>query len=280
MYCSGKGFGRTQSSDAGGKIHPQTSEDWASADFRSSGITDVMSKANFKIIAGDPAVQILSEHAIAQSQSVQYVTRAAQFILRRSDFAKLGGWVSYGTTLDGGQGEIAYFKPRSPRIDFEKRKPIKYETPAKCGALPLLPYVDAATAQRIYEKYGVTPAEGEPFWAVVKRYNLPIAIAEGLKKAVLLTQQRYPAIALRRVCNWHSKGSTELFPILREFATEGRQIRIVFDQDSKPKTIRNVGCQLRQLGQILQNLGCEVSVTTWNSLCGKGIDEVQGGLQL
>lgn len=295
--ATSKGFGKFQSFEIGGstqgfrnrldrelesKSKPvpapeaaQTLEEWSDYDWKSSGIIDEMIALNMQTIKGDEAIQILAEHEIAQRQSVQYVTRSAQSVLRRYEKAALGGWVSYGSTIDGDRAEIAYFKPKVPRYDFSKGnpKPIKYETSGKCEALPILPFVTQAIAEKIFEKYGATPLEGESFWRTVKRCNLPVFLTEGLKKAVLLTQQGYPAIALRGVCNWHSKGSAELFPILQEFVTEGRKVLIVFDQDTKAETIRNVGYQIKQLGQILQNLGCKVFVTTWNSLFGKGVDD-------
>ncbi|MBD1847290.1 DUF3854 domain-containing protein [Cyanobacteria bacterium FACHB-63] len=316
-----KGFGKLQAVEIGGstenretfknrldrelenkpRIAPETTsaqtvEEWAIADFKSSGIGDQMIAINIQTIEGDAAVQILAEHEIAQRQSVQYVTRSAQSILRRYDNAALGGWVAYGVTIEGDRGEVAYFKPIKPRYDFSKGnpKPIKYETPGKCEALPLLPCIPWGVGLEIAKKHNLTAEyqarffqeHGEfgvteelrnypdlQFWNWWRRLNLPICITEGWKKAVLLTQQGYPAICLRGVSNWHSKGSTELFPILKEFATEGRQITIVFDQDEKPKTIANVGCQIRQLGQTLQHCGCKVSITTWNSASGKGIDD-------
>ena len=253
----------------------KTVEEWTIDDLKSSGISDEMIALNVQAIEGDEAVQILAEHEIALNQSVQYVTRSAQSVLRRYDNATHGVWVAWGSTIDGDRADPAYVKPRVFRHDFSKGnpKPIKYETPGKCEALPILPFVTVAIAEKIFEKYGVTPLEGESFWRTVKRCNLPVFVTEGLKKAVLLTQQGYPAIALRGVANWHSKGSTELFPILQEFATKGRKIFIVFDQDEKPKTIANVGCQIRELGKTLQNLGCKVFVTTWSSASGKGIDD-------
>lgn len=252
----------------------QTLEEWALSDWKSSGISDEMILLNMRTIDGDEAIEVLSAHAIAQSQNVRsYATKEAQKILKRYEFAGRGAWVSYGTTIDGGTSEVAYVKPRFPRIDFEKRKPIKYETPGKCEALPILPFVSEAVAQKTYAKYGVVPLEGESYWSVVKRCNLPISITEGDKKAVLQTQEGYPTISLRGVCNWHSKGEKALFPILQEFATEGREIRIVFDQDTKPKTIRNVGQQIKQLGAVLEQCGCKVSVATWDSASGKGIDD-------
>ncbi|MBD2081787.1 DUF3854 domain-containing protein [Leptolyngbya sp. FACHB-17] len=253
----------------------QTTQEWAIADWKSSGISDDMLSLNMQVIVGEEPAQILAGHEIAFNQSIQYVTRSAQYSLRRYENSAHGVWVAWGSTIDGDLAEIAYVKPRVPRYDFSKGnpKPIKYETPGKCEALPILPFVDIATAEKTFEKYGVVPLEGESFWRTVKRCNLPVCITEGPKKAVLLTQQGYPAIALRGVANWHPKGGNELFPILQEFATEGRQAMIVFDQDEKPKTVANVGCQVRQLGQILQNHGCKVSIATWNSADGKGIDD-------
>lgn len=276
-----KGFGKFQAIEIGGSTQgfrnrldrELTVKEWAKEDWKSSGIADEMIALNMQTIEGDDAVEVLAEHEIAQRQSVQYVTRSAQSILRRYENAALGGWLSYGSTIDGDRAEVAYFKSRHPRIDFEKRKKIKYETPGKCEALPILPFVDQATAERVFEKYDAVPLESESFWRTVKRCSLPVCVTEGLKKAVLLTQQGYPAICLRGVANWHRKGEAELFPILREFATEGRMIRIVFDQDEKPKTVANVGAQIKKLGQAFQEFKCNIFVTTWDSRSGKGIDD-------
>ena len=104
---------------------------WAMADLESSAISPELIDCNISVIGGDQAVQTLAEHAIAQAQNVtSYLTKPAQAILKRYEFAAMGGWTAYGTTIDGRTGDVAYFKPRSPRSDFEKRKPIKYETTA------------------------------------------------------------------------------------------------------------------------------------------------------
>lgn len=270
-----QGFSRIQVAPPGALVQTQTLEEWTLADLASSGVSDKMIALNVQVLQGDSAIEILTEHAIAQTQGngTVAVNQKTQAILKRYEFGAKGGWVAYGTTIAGGVGPVAYFKPRHPRIDFEKRKQIKYETPAKAQALPILPFVDDETAQKIYKKYRVTPQEEEPFWQVVWRFNLPISITEGLKKALLLIQEGNPAICLRGIANWHCKGTRELFPILQHFATRDRKIHIVFDQDTKPRTIANVACQIRQLGQVLQNYGCDVFVTTWNHASGKGIDD-------
>ncbi|MBW4443342.1 MAG: DUF3854 domain-containing protein [Plectolyngbya sp. WJT66-NPBG17] len=268
-------FKRHQSEAIGGQVRVQTLEEWATADLKSSGINDGMIALNFQVVEGDSVIEILSEHAIAEVQRVNsYATKPAQRILDRYQFAAQGGWIALAD-----QNNVAYFKPRYPRssksqgFGTDKGKAIKYETPAKREALPLFPFVDLETADRIYQKYNAEPLEGESFWSCVRRCNLPICVTEGYKKAVLLTQQGYPAICLRGVANWHSKDSRVLFLCLREFATEGRKIRIVFDQDEKPKTIANVAIQIRQLGKAFEQLGSKVSVTTWDSASGKGIDD-------
>ncbi|MBW4539705.1 MAG: DUF3854 domain-containing protein [Myxacorys chilensis ATA2-1-KO14] len=247
---------------------------WAIADLKSSAISPELITCNILVIEGDQAVQALAEHATAQAQNVtSYTTKPAQAILKRYEFAAMGGWSAYGTTIDGGTGDVAYLKPRNPRIDFEKRKPIKYETPAKCEALPILPWVDDATAQTIYQKHSVVPLEGETFWQCVKRCHLPIVLTEGLKKALCLLTHGYVAIALRGVSCWHLKGTIELHTVLKEFATQGRQTYICFDQDEKPKTIANVSREIHKLGAELQNHGCKLWVMLWDSRVGKGIDD-------
>lgn len=243
-------------------------------EFRSSAIPDPLTQINVEWVEGDLVVEILAEDAIAKAQKVSnYITNPGQRILDRYEFAKLGGWIAYGTTLDGGQGAVAYFKAKNPRIDFEKRKPIKYETPAGCEALPILSWVDDATAQTIYQRYGVEPLEGEAFWQTVKRHNLPVAVVEGLKKALALIAHGIPAIALRGITCWHKKGSLELHEALAHFATSGRTIYIVFDQDEKPKTQRDVRTQALKLGAVLEASGCKVIVPCWSSSEGKGIDD-------
>ncbi|MBD1843339.1 DUF3854 domain-containing protein, partial [Cyanobacteria bacterium FACHB-63] len=149
----------------------------------------------------------------------------------------------------------------------------KYETPKGAEGHPLLPSVTDEVAEKTYEKYGSRPLDGESFWFWVRRCNIPVAITEGWKKAVKLTQEGYPAIALRGVSMWHYKGTTEPFPLLKEFATEGRKITIVFDQDSKAKTVKNVSREIRKLSVALEALDCKIRIAVWHESCGKGIDD-------
>lgn len=246
-------------------------------EFRKSAIPDRLTSANVYYVDGDEAIEILAEEAVRQVQRVtEYVTMPARRILDRYGFAYEGGWIAYGTTLDGEDGEIAYFKPRKPRKDLKngKLKPVKYETPAKRQALPILPWVDDQTAQEIYKRYDVTPMEGETFWHCVWRCALPIAITEGLKKALSLIAHGIPAIAVRGITQWHVKGSRELHSEIADFASLGRKIYIVFDEDSKKSTRRDVDRETKNLGTELEKCGCTVHVVVWDGKEGKGIDDL------
>jgi 5S rRNA maturation endonuclease (ribonuclease M5) len=275
---------RVQQGEIGGAVRPQILEDWAIADLKASGLGDEMISLNFQFLQGEAAVEPLIEFAqTKRCNSVRYVDSTAKRLLEMYKNAQLwGGWAAYGTTIEGEAAKVVCFKPKVPRRiggDFkgfgsdQKIKRIKYETPTGAEALPLLPFVSESVALKIYEKCGSRPLEGESFWGWVVRDNLPIVITEGFKKAALLVQQGYPAIALRGVCNWHTKGTKDLFPILKEVATRNREVKILFDQDTKPKTIANVNAQIKKLGAILEDCGCKVSVATWDSAIGKGVDD-------
>jgi hypothetical protein len=140
------------------------------AEFRQSAIPDALTLANVEWVEGDAAVEILAEHAIAQAQRItSYVTAPAKRILERYEFSRDGGWVAYGTNLEGGRGEVAYFKPKRPRLDFEKRKPIKYETPQGCEATPLIPWVSWEKGFKIAIQSNLEEKYVERFWEYLKQ---------------------------------------------------------------------------------------------------------------
>ncbi|XGV99744.1 MAG: plasmid replication protein, CyRepA1 family [Leptolyngbya sp. BL-A-14] len=244
-------------------------------EFRLSAIPDRLTLSNVRYIEGDEAVEILAEWAIAKCQNVtSYPTEPAKRILKRYDFARAGGWAAWGTTLNGEQGIVPIVKPREPRSDFQKiGKTIKYETPAQAEALPILPYVDPETAALIYQRYGIEPIAGETFWQAVKRCNLPIAICEGLKKALACIAHGLPAIAVRGIAQWHKKGSDELHDVIATFATSKRPIAVIFDQDAKERTWRDVRLQRSKLAAALELQGSLPTLPQWDLALGKGIDD-------
>jgi hypothetical protein len=141
----------------------QQQEELILQEFRLSAIPDRLTMANVRFVEGDEAVEILAEDAIAAVQkSTSFVGLTAQKVLKRYHFARAGAWAMWGTTLEGDTGAIPLVKPRKPRLDFERQRPIKYETPGKAEALPILPFVDTETAANIYQRYGAKPLQQEP----------------------------------------------------------------------------------------------------------------------
>lgn len=245
-------------------------------EFRGSAIPDALTLSNVTYAEGEEAIELLCEEAIAAAQKViSYRTQPVKRIYKRYEHMEAGAWFAWGTTLSGDRGSVAYAKPYTARqyIEDGKLKTIKYETAPSCEALPILPFVDDDTAQQIYNHYGVKPKPGETFWQVVDRCGLPIAITEGLKKALCLIAHNIPAIALRGVTCWKRKGTTELHEVISHFATPGREILIAFDQDTKPKTVRDVRRQALKLGEALEKFGANVRYLIWEPTEGKGIDD-------
>jgi hypothetical protein len=251
-------------------------------EFRRSAIPDRLTLANVKWIEGDAAVELLASEAVANVQRVtSYATNPARQILDRYEFMAAGAWYAVGTTLDGSPASIPYVKPLHPREATEYRgfgiapkiKTVKYETPQGMEAAPLLPWIDPETAQLIYDRYHATPEPGESFWQVVKRCCLPIALTEGLKKALALIAHGIPAIALRGITQWHPKGEERLHPTIAGLLSPGQKVVIIFDQDAKESTQKNVRNQILKLGEAATKADCKPHVALWSETIGKGIDD-------
>ncbi|MDY7016260.1 MAG: plasmid replication protein, CyRepA1 family, partial [Cyanobacteriota bacterium] len=69
-------------------------------------------------------------------------------------------------------------------------------------------------------------------------------------------------------------GKSHLIPQLQVLATPNRPIYLVFDQDSKPNTVKAVRAAIRQTGYLLSQQGCSVRIVTWNPQWGKGADDL------
>ena len=235
-------------------------------EFAASGVSAELAAANIRYATGEEAREILS------------VSRWG-----RGDKAKAcdsGGWYTNGSTIEGVEASVVYFKPNEPRSYFEdgKIKSVKYETPAGAAAAPLLPFIPDSYCELIEQRYGVTREPSETPWQFVQHNTvIPIFLTEGWKKALALVEQGYAAICLRGVACWHGAGTKELYIEIAQFASNRRFI-IAFDQDSKPATIRNVGIQIAQLGKALEQAGSTASVTYWSPELGKGIDDILGTL--
>ncbi|WP_317986633.1 MobF family relaxase [Nostoc sp. MS1] len=176
------------------------------------------------------------------------------------------------------------YKPNNPREKADKPgKFIKYEHPPKTELSIFLLDVPDDIAFRIYEKYGVQPTESDRscgFWYCVWKYNLPVTITEGAKKAASLLSQGHAAIGLPGIyAGYRSKDSSgeqvkaRLMDELAVFATPEREITFCFDYETREETKRNIEIAISRTGRLLEERGASVSVVT---LPGphKGVDDL------
>ncbi len=137
----------------------------------------------------------------------------------------------------------------------------------------------------------LTQYEHEPmpgFWPWVQASKqIPIVLTEGTKKAGAQLTAGTAAIALPGVWNGHRQKDSQgeqlaiedyrANPEIAAMLEGGRDIVLVFDQDSNTGTREGVGMALIRLGNTLTNAhGCKVTVATWDNQAGaaKGADDL------
>ena len=114
-------------------------------------------------------------------------------------------------------------------------------------------------------------------WEIANKPHKPVAITEGEKKALKLTQEGLPTIAFSGVWNFKADKTAReeedkyLLRELRSFEWEGRKVFIFYDADTftNPK----VRQALYELVFKLTALGAVIRVATWKASEGKGIDD-------
>ncbi|WP_320073237.1 DUF3854 domain-containing protein [Nostoc sp. MG11] len=175
-------------------------------------------------------------------------------------------------------------KPNEPRTDPNKPdKKIKYEHPFKEPLAVFLLEPTEEIANQVYQKAGVSPSDSDRtsgFWYSVWKHNIPVVVTEGAKKAASILSQGDAAIGLPGInagYRVHDEQKNDIPPQLREefaiFATEGREIKICFDYDTRPKTIRSINQAISQTGELLEQKGVKVSVITVPGT-EKGVDDL------
>lgn len=176
----------------------------------------------------------------------------------------------------------------------QKSKAIKYETPPKTPTEIFALRVSYGIGLKIAEKQGLKDdylvrlggnsldSEDQGFWQwVLDNPSIPLLITEGAKKAGSLLTAGYAAIALPGIYSGYRQekdpwgnviGLPRLIPQLEAFCQNGREITFFFDQDTKPKTVKNVRTAIERTGKLLGYKGCKVSVARWSPYW-KGIDD-------
>lgn len=202
-----------------------------------------------------------------------------------------GGWWCSGVDALTGEDSLwGCFKSNKPRIDkskgFNPNKPklIKYEHPVKTPTEIFALRVPQHIWEKISQRYNVPIGNYVYFWEWVKAHpEIPLSVTEGAKKAGALLTAGYAAIALPGVRSGYRQprdefgnkiGQSYLIPQLQTFAQPTREIYLVFDQDTKQQTARDVNRAISVTAKLLTKQRCQVKVVVWHPELGKGVDDL------
>ena len=259
-------------------------------EWKASGVDEKLTHLNVVSLQGtSPAEYLLYSNSIPRRND----GRISERFLQRYAHTNAGGWWCSGIDVLSGEEDIwGCFKPEYPRSQDNCHKLIKYEHPPKTSTGLFALKVPRHLWQKIADRAGVKLSEADikphradlGFWEWMSNHaEVPLCITEGAKKAGALLSAGYGAVALPGINNGYRTpkdsngkriGKSHLIPQLAKLASPGRDIYIVFDQDSKPKTIKAVNAAIKKTGYLLQKAGCQVRVVTWNSRLGKGVDDL------
>ncbi|MBD2518426.1 DUF3854 domain-containing protein, partial [Nostoc sp. FACHB-973] len=184
--------------------------------------------------------------------------------------------------------EWGRIKPNFPRIDWEKGKPVKYESPPKTPNRVTYfdvpnPIWDKVAKRYLIKRYHSLLAlrlldQLNPliFWEWVKQHpEIPIILCEGEKKAACLLSLGFVAIALPGI--WNGRVGKQdfderLHPDLVPLAQPGRKFIILFDYETKAKTRWSVFQATVRTIRAIESQGCTGEVAL---LPGpeKGVDD-------
>ena len=262
-------------------------------EWQASGVDEELIDLNVISLKGtSPAEYLLYSNSIPRRND----GRVSAGFLQRYAHTDAGGWWCSGIDILNGKEDIwGCFKPDRPR--HNDRKMIKYEHPPKAATglfalrVPLNLWHDIADRARVtIEDADIKPKSPDlGFWQwMINHPEVPLCITERAKKAGALLSAGYSAVALPGINNGYRTpkdssgkriGKSHLIPQLAKLAVPGRVVYLVFDRDSKPKTIKAVNAAIKKTGYLLQKAGCEVKVVTWDSKLGKGVDDliIEGG---
>ncbi|AVH74296.1 plasmid replication protein, CyRepA1 family [Nostoc sp. 'Lobaria pulmonaria (5183) cyanobiont'] len=179
-------------------------------------------------------------------------------------------------------------KPNFPRIDWQKGKPVKYESPPKTPNR--VTYFDVANPiwDKVAKRYLIKRYHSllalrlldklNPliFWEWIKQHpEIPIILCEGEKKAACLLSLGFVAIALPGI--WNGRVGQQdfderLHPDLVPMAQAGRKFIILFDHETKAKTRWLVFQATVRTAKAIESAGCFCEVAL---LPGpeKGVDD-------
>jgi hypothetical protein len=216
--------------------------------------------------------------------------RVTDGFLKQYQHASEGGlWISGLDPLNNWQPmEWGRFKPSLPRIDSEKGKLVKYESPPKTPNRVTYFDIPDCIWDLVAQRYNILRYHSplalrlqdrlnpRLFWEWVQRHpEIPIILCEGEKKAASLLSLGFVAIALPGI--WNGRVGKQdfderLHPDLMPIAQKGRKFIILFDHETKLKTRWSVFQATVRTGKTIEAVGCHCEVAL---LPGpeKGVDD-------
>jgi len=257
-------------------------------EWQASGVDEELTNLNVVSLQGtSPAEYLLYSNSIPRRND----GRISEGFLQRYAHTDAGGWWCSGIDILNGDDDIwGCFKPDRPRN--RDNKVIKYEHPPKTATGLFALKVPLNVWQKIADRAGIEldPAAVDRqsadlgFWQwLIDRPQVPLCITEGAKKAGALLSAGYATVALPGINNGYRTpkdergkriGKSHLIPQLEKLATAGREVSLVFDRDTKPKTVKAVNAAIKKTGYLLDKAGCQVKIVTWDSDRGKGVDDL------
>lgn len=247
-------------------------------ELEASAIGPNIIRGSFYSCSGADVLEWLTEHKAESfgGHSGQYVTGKVKSLFDRIwPVAADGGWRFQGLDPINGWQHMDWgcYKPDQPRCERKRiqgghyvdtAKRIKYEHPE-----------GAPTRAFFCDLDPTDPTVGRDYWENVQNDpSIPVVILEGAKKTAAIQSLGLAAVGLPGVAMWNQPGTQNLIPELELFATEGREVHICFDQDTKFKTRQAVTWEIIKLSSALRRAKCKIYVTQWNPALGKGVDDL------
>ncbi|OUL29691.1 bifunctional DNA primase/helicase [Nostoc sp. RF31YmG] len=250
----------------------------------------------------DPILTALNVCSVSGPVVYEYLLYALPQTARRNDGRLRDGYLKqYAHTTQGGwwvsgldpqnnwkQMEWGRFKPDHPRIEQQKNKPVKYESPPKTPNRVTYFDVPNCIWDKVARRYNIKRYHSplalrlfdrlnpRIFWEWVQlNREIPIILCEGEKKAACLLSQGFVAIALPGI--WNGRVGTKdfderLHPDLIPLAQPGRKFIILFDYETKLRTRWSVYQATVRTAKAIEKQGCTPEIAL---LPGpeKGVDD-------
>ncbi|MFW9262792.1 plasmid replication protein, CyRepA1 family, partial [Nostoc sp. CALU 546] len=252
-----------------------------------SAIHPALIKRNFFHVEGESVYDFLF---ISDKIPRKNAGRVTDGYLKLYQHLLLGGtWIQSLDPFKNWQPmEWGRIKPNFPRIDWQKGKAVKYESPPKTPNR--VTYFDVANPiwDKVAKRYLIKRYHSllalrlldqlNPliFWEWIKQHpEIPIILCEGEKKAACLLSLGFVAIALPGIWNGRvgkRDFDERLHPDLVPMAQVGRKFIILFDYETSSKTRWSVFQATVRTAKAIESAGCFCEVAL---LPGpeKGVDD-------